>query len=144
MSCQLGSLDAAAPTSSVQSNSISPLANMKSNIGLFMATSSGNPVHGSLSSEPFLAHSNNSLVNQDTSFHISNSNPSWRFLPNHQISDPSAPAILGSASYHSPISMSTWFQKFVPKLQAIKFDGNPLDWMMLLSIFQAKIDRSPM
>ena len=40
--------------------------------------------------------------------------------------------------------MSTCFQKSVPKLQATKFDGNPLDWMKWFSIFQATIDRSPM
>ena len=76
VSGQLVSSDSAAPASSVQSNSISPPANMESNIGFSTATSSGNPVHSALSSELFRANSNNSSVNQDTSFHVSNSNPS--------------------------------------------------------------------
>ena len=141
---QLVSSDSAAPASSVQSNSISPPANMESNIGFSTATSSGNPVHSALSSEPFLANSNNSSVNQDTSFHISNSNPSWRFLSNQHFSDPLASTTLGSASYQNPISMSACFQKSVPKLQAAKFDGNPLHWVKWFSIFQATIDCSPM
>ena len=117
---------------------------MVSNIGISTATSSGNPVHSALFSEPFLANSNKSSANQDTSFHVSNSNPSWRFLPNQQFSEPSASATLGSASYQNPISMSTCFQKSEPNLQATKFDGNPLDWMKWFSIFPAAIDRSPM
>ena len=144
VSDQLVSSDSAAPASSVQSNSIAPPANMESNIGFSTTTSSGNPDHTALSSEPFLAKSNNSSVKQDTSFHVSNNNPSWRFLPNKQLSDPSASATLGSASYQNPISMSTCFQKSVLKLQATKFDGNPLDWMKWFRIFQATIDRSPM
>ena len=144
VSGQLVSSDSAAPASSVQSNSISPPANIESNIGFSTATSSGNSVHSALSSEPFLANSNNSSVNQDTSFRVSNSNPSWRFLSKQQFSDPLASATLDSASYHNPISMSTCFQKSVRKLQATKFDGNPLDWMKRFSIFQAAIDRSPM
>ena len=141
---QLVSSDSAAPASSVQSNCISPQANMESQIGFSTATSSGNRVHRALPSQPFLANSNNSSLNQDTSFHISNSNPSWRFLPNQQILDPSASATLGSASYQKPISMSTCFQKSVPKLQATKLDGNTLEWMKWLSICQATIDRLPM
>ena len=117
---------------------------MESNIGLSTATSSGNPVNSALSSEPFFAQSNNSSAHQDTSFHVSNSNLSWRFLPNNQFSDPSASATLGSASYQNPIYMSTCFQNAVPMLQKTKFHGNPLDWMKWFSIFQATIDRSPM
>ena len=40
--------------------------------------------------------------------------------------------------------MSTCFEKSVPKLQATKIDGNPLDWMKWFSTFPATIDRSPM
>ena len=144
VSGQRVSSDSAAPASSVQSKSISPPANVESNIGLSTATSSGNSVHSALSLEPFRANSNISSVNQDTSFHISNSNPLWRFLPNQQISDPSAFATLGSSSYQKLISMSICIQKSVPKLQATKFDDNPLDWMKWFRIFQAPIDRSPM
>ena len=144
VSVQLVLSDSAAPASSVLSNSISPPANMESNIGFSTATSSGNPVHSALSSEPFLANSNNRSANYDTSFHVSNNNPSWRFLPNQQFSDRSASAKLGCASYQNPISMSSCFQKYVPKLKATKFDWNPLDWMKWISIFQATIDRSPM
>ena len=121
---------------------------MESN-GFSTATSSGNLVHSALSSEPFLTNSSNSSVKQDTSFHISNSNPSSRFLPNQQFSDSrplraaSASATLGSASYQNPISMSTCFQKSVPKLQTTEFDGSPLDWIQWFSVFQATIDRSP-
>ena len=93
---------------------------MESNIGFSTTTSSGNPVHSALSSEPFLANSNNSSVNQNTSFRVANSNPSRRFHQNQRFSDPSASATLGSASYQNPISMSTCFQKSVPKLQATK------------------------
>ena len=82
VSGQLVSSDSAAPASSVESNSISPPANMESNIGFSTATSSGNPVYSALSCKLFLANSNNSSVNQDTSFHVSNSNPSWRFHSN--------------------------------------------------------------
>ena len=144
VSGQLVSSDSAGPASSVQSHSISRPANMESNIGFSTTTSSGNPVHTALSSEPFPANSNNSSVNQDTSFHISNSNPSWRFLPNQQFSDLSPSSTLGSISYQNPISMSTCFQKSVPKLQATKFDDNPLDWVKWFGNIQATIDRSPM
>ena len=117
---------------------------MDSKFGFSTATSSGNPVHSALSSEPFPANSSNSSINQDTSFHVANSNPSRRFPQNQQLSDPSASATLGSASYQNPISMSTCFQQSVPKLQATKIDGNSLDRMKWFSIFKATIDRSPM
>ena len=66
------------------------------------------------------------------------------FLPNQQFSDPSASTTLGSAPYQNPISMSTCFQKSVPKLPATKFVGNPLDCIKWFSIFLPTIDRSPM
>ena len=44
----------------------------------------------------------------------------------------------------TPTSMSSCFQKSVPKLQATKFDGDPLSWLKWFSVFQATIDRSPM
>ena len=40
--------------------------------------------------------------------------------------------------------MSSCLQKSVPKLQATKFDGDPLSWLKWFSVFQATIDRSPM
>ena len=40
--------------------------------------------------------------------------------------------------------MSSCFQKSVPKLQATKFDGDPLGWLKWFSVFQATVDRSPM
>ena len=43
----------------------------------------------------------------------------------------------------TPTSMSSFFQKSVPKLQATKFDGDPLSWLKWFSVFQATIDRSP-
>ena len=142
---QLVSSDSAAPISSFQSNSISPrliwnpvlVSHRLIHLEVLITAPA-------LSSEPFLAFSNNSSVNQDTSYHISNNNSSWIFLPNQQFSDPSASATLGSASYQNPISMSTCFQKSVPKLQATKFDGSSLDWMNWFDIFQATVDRSPM
>ena len=47
------------------------------------------------------------------------------------------------ASIHN-VSMSTCFQKSVPKLHADHFDDDPVSWMKWYSIFQATNDRAPM
>ena len=42
------------------------------------------------------------------------------------------------------VSMSTCFQKSVPKLNADHFNGDSLSWIKWFSTFQATIDRAPM
>ena len=46
------------------------------------------------------------------------------------------------ASIHN-VSVSTCFQKSVPKLHAGHFDGDPTRWMKWYSIFQATVDKAP-
>ena len=41
-------------------------------------------------------------------------------------------------------SMSACFQKSVPELQSTKIDGDPLNWLTWISVFQATIHHFPM
>ena len=77
-------------------SSISPPSKMESNVSFSTPASSESPIYIDLSLEPFLAKENNSLVNQDTSFHIPDFNASWSFLANQQFTDPSGSAKFGS------------------------------------------------
>ena len=62
--------------------------------------------------------------------------PSFSNIPNTSVTQMPFASIL-------KVSMSTSFQKFVPKLHADHFDGDPISWMKWYSIFQATIDRAP-
>ena len=82
----------------------------------------------------FTSTDSNSL-GQNNSFPLTQ--PSFSNIPNTSVTQ------MPFAPIHSA-SMSTCFQKSVPKLHANHFDGDPISWMKWYSIFQATIDRAPM
>ena len=89
----------------------------------------------SFSTFPFGFPTDSNSLEQNNSFPLTQSN--FSKIPNTSV------AQTPFASSHN-VSMSTCFQKSVPKLHADHFDGDPLSWMKLYSISQATIDRAPM
>ena len=69
----------------------------------------------------------------ETNRNASNNNSDHRGLLNAE-----------SSNQCSTSSMSVCFQKYVPKLHAETFNGDPMKWINWYSIFKATIDQSPM
>ena len=88
----------------------------------------------SFSTFPFGFQPDSNSLGQNNSFPLTQSN--FSYIPDTSVTQ------TPFASSHN-VSMSTCFQKSVPKLHADHFDGDPLSWMKWYSIFQATIDRAP-
>ena len=139
----------AAPSSLMgDSNTILPPANLSQQLTTTSSdVSSTSTINNALSGVTFggLNSISAKINGAFRSFHISH--------PAAQASSSNPPIRTSQPSFtlptvvivpQTPTSMSSCFQKSVPKLQATRFDGNPLKWLKWFSVLQATIDRSPM
>ena len=101
---------------------------MESNVSFSTPVSSEGLIYIDLSSEPFLAKENNSLVNQGTSFHIPDFKLSWSFLANQQFQIRQHPLNVAPFHIRTPISISKYFQISMTK-KAFNKCWWQVDWL---------------
>ena len=140
--------NAAASSLMGDSNTILPLANLSQQLTTTSADVSGtSTINNALSGVIFgcLISTSAKIDGAFPSFHVSHQASQTSFL-NPPIRSLQPPFTLPTVDIvpQTPTSMSSSFENSVPKLQATKFDGDPLSWLKWFSVFQATIVRSPM
>ena len=137
----------AAPSSLMgDSNTILPPANLSQQL-TSADVSSTSTINNALSGVAFGGFNTTSakIDGAFPSFHVSHQAAQTSSLtPPIRTSQPSFTLPTVGIGPQTPTSMSSCFQKSVPKLQATKFDGDPLSWLKWFIVFQATFDRSPM